>query len=80
LRIEIGFKGTLSIELCQFEGMAEAKGHKWRWWSKVFTTWDAGVSDGGRLLRRRLRGEIETQLVEEDFLVSELSSIVRAGL
>jgi hypothetical protein len=29
---------------------------------------------------RRLRGEIETQLVEEDFLVSELSSILRAGL
>jgi len=27
-----------------------------------------------------LRGEIETQLVEEDFLVSELSSILRAGL
>jgi hypothetical protein len=28
LRIEIGFKGTISIGLCQFEGMAEAKGHK----------------------------------------------------
>ena len=27
------------------------RGIKWRWWSKVFTTWDAGVSDGGRLLR-----------------------------
>jgi hypothetical protein len=28
LRIEMGFKGTISIGLCQFEGMAEAKGHK----------------------------------------------------
>jgi hypothetical protein len=28
LRIEIGFKGTISIGLCQFERMAEAKGHK----------------------------------------------------
>ena len=26
------------------------RGIKWRWWSKVFTTWDAGVSDRGRLL------------------------------
>jgi hypothetical protein len=28
LRIEMGFKGTISIGLCQFEGMAEAKGPK----------------------------------------------------
>ena len=37
---------TLSIR-----GNGGGKGIKWRWWSKVFTTWDAGVSDGGRLLR-----------------------------
>ena len=51
LRIEMGLKGTISIGLCQFEGMAEAKGHKMEMVVKVFTAWDAGVSDGGRLLR-----------------------------